>query len=57
MEELLNGLVAKCGIDKATAEKVIAFLKDNATKLPQWLAGNDTAKAIADKVGLGGFLK
>jgi len=34
MEEIINGLVEKVGLDKATAEKVIAFLKENADKLP-----------------------
>ena len=29
MEELLNKLVEKTGIDKATAEKVISFLHDH----------------------------
>lgn len=51
MEELLAGLVEKVGLDKDTAEKVIAFLKDNADDLPGWLA----KAGIADQLpgGLG----
>ncbi|MDB5080820.1 MAG: hypothetical protein JWP00_2744 [Chloroflexi bacterium] len=57
MEELVNQLVAKVGIDKATAEKVVAFLKEHATEVPQWLGQNDIAKGVMDKLpgGLGGM--
>jgi hypothetical protein len=57
MEELLSGLTEKVGLDKETAEKVIAFLKENAGKLPEMLGG-DTMDAIKDKLpgGLGGLL-
>ncbi len=54
MEELINQLVTKVGIDRATAEKVANFLKDNASQLPKWLGQS----GIADKLpgGLGGML-
>ncbi len=54
MEELLKGLTEKVGIDMATAEKVVAFLKDNASDVPGWLA----KAGIADKLpgGLGDLL-
>ena len=56
MEEMIAGLMAKVGIDRATAEKVFAFLKDNAEKVPEWIGSNETAKAIVSKVpGLGGL--
>ena len=57
MDELVNQLVSKVGIDKATAEKVANFLKDNATQVPKWL-GSDMTKGMADKLpgGLGGML-
>jgi hypothetical protein len=57
MEELVNQLVAKVGIDKATAEKVVAFLKEHATEVPQWLGQSDIAKGVMDKLpgGLGGM--
>ena len=39
MEELINGLVEKCGLDKAQADAVVAYLKENMTKLPEMLDG------------------
>lgn len=56
MDELISGLISKVGLDKATAEKVVGFLKENATKVPQWLGSSDAAKGIAEKVGLGSLL-
>ncbi len=54
MDELLNGLVEKVGLDKETAEKVISFLKDNASDIPGLLA----KAGLADKLpgGLGKLL-
>lgn len=54
MEELIAGLTEKVGIDKETAEKVVAFLKDNAADVPGWLA----KAGLADKLpgGLGKLL-
>tara|TARA_R110002073_G_scaffold300298_1_gene467606 strand:+ start:22848 stop:23012 length:165 start_codon:yes stop_codon:yes gene_type:complete len=54
MEELISGLTEKVGIDKATAEKVVAFLKDHADEVPGWLA----KAGLADKLpgGLGKLL-
>lgn len=54
MDELLSGLTEKVGIDKETAEKVIAFLKEHADEVPGWLA----KAGIADKLpgGLGDLL-
>ncbi len=53
MDELVNQLVSKVGIDKATAEKVVNFLKENVTQVPKWLG----QAGIADKLpgGLGGM--
>jgi hypothetical protein len=55
MEDIVEKMVAKVGIDKATAEKVIAFLKDHAGDVTKFLASNDTVKNLADKLpgGLG----
>lgn len=54
MEELIAGLTEKVGIDKETAEKVVAFLKDNIDEVPGWLA----KAGVADKLpgGLGKLL-
>ncbi len=58
MDEMINGLVAKTGISKEQAEKVVAFLKENATKVPGWLGSTDVGQSIKDKLpgGLGGML-
>ncbi len=52
---MIQGLMNKVGIDRAKAEQVTAFLRENAAKVPQWLASNETAKAVMDKLpgGLG----
>jgi len=46
MDDLINQLVSKVGIDKATAEKVVNFLKENADQVPKWLG----SAGIADKL-------
>jgi hypothetical protein len=58
MDELINGLVTKVGLDEATAKKVVTFLKENATQLPALLANNETAKSLVDKLpgGVGSML-
>ena len=38
MEDLIEGLIEKVGIDKETAEKVVAFLKEHADEIPGLLA-------------------
>ena len=57
MEEFVNKLVEKVGIDRATAEKVVAFLKEHAAEVPKWLQ-SDAATDLLSKAkgGLGGFL-
>ena len=37
MENLINDICLKTGIDRATAEKVAGYLKDNFTRLPELL--------------------
>ncbi len=58
MDEFVNQMAAKVGIDKATAEKVVAFLKEHAAELPKLLGENEMAKGMLDKLpgGLGGML-
>ena len=53
MEELIQKMVDTVGIDRATAEKVIAFLKDHAADVVQALSKS----GIKDKLpgGLGGL--
>jgi hypothetical protein len=54
MEDLINNMVAKVGIDKATAEKVIDFLKEHAGDVTKFIAEH----GILDKLpgGLGDTL-
>lgn len=54
MEKLINELCERTGISREQAEKVVAFIKDNAGRIPQMLqAGNGggVAQGIAGKVG------
>jgi hypothetical protein len=55
MEDFISGLTEKVGIDRATAEKVVAFIKDHADEIPGWLAQS----GIMDKLpgGLGDKLE
>lgn len=50
MDEFVNQLMSKVGLDKATAEKVVAFLKDNVDEIPKWLGSNDMAKGIMNNL-------
>ena len=58
MDELIQGLVAKVGLDEETAKKVFTFLQENADSIPSWLTSSDLAKGVMDKIpgGLGGLL-
>ena len=51
MDEFIQKMVDKVGIDKSTAEKVMAFLKDHADDAVKYLQSS----GIADKLpgGLG----
>lgn len=60
MDQLIEQLCAKTGIDRATADKVAQFIKNHAHEIPQWISqaksgegGNvmDQAKGL-----LGGFM-
>ncbi len=57
MDDLIQGLMSKVGLDKATAEKVIAFLKENANDLPAMLAKSGMADKLPGGLGksLGGL--
>jgi hypothetical protein len=48
MEEFVNQMVEKVGIDRETAEKVVAFLKEHAADVPRWLQ-SDTAQSLLDQ--------
>ncbi len=54
MDDLIDNMVAKVGIDKATAEKVIDFLKEHASDVSKFIAD----RGLLDKLpgGLGDTL-
>ena len=54
----MKQLCEKVGLDEATAQKVVAFLKDHAADVPKWLGDSDMLKQAAAKLpgGLGGLL-
>ena len=55
MEDFVNKMVEKVGIDKATAEKVVAFLKDHAEDAVKYLQSSGMADklpgGLGDKLG------
>jgi hypothetical protein len=55
MDELVDRLVEKVGIDKETARKVVDFLKEHASELPKWLGENETLRGVAERFNLGGL--
>lgn len=57
MEEMIEGLMSKVGLSKEKAEQVVEFVKDNASKLPEWLGKSDMVKDIAGRIGLGGLVQ
>lgn len=55
MDEFIQKMVDKVGIDKGTAEKVMAFLKDHAEDAVKYLQTSGIADklpgGVADKLG------
>ena len=55
MEDFVNKMVEKVGIDKATAEKVLAFLKEHADDAVAYLQKSGVADklpgGLGDKLG------
>ena len=58
MEDFVAKMVAKVGIDKATAEKVVAFLKDHADEALPLLKSSGVLEKLPGGLGgkLGGLL-
>ncbi len=58
MEELIQNLADKVGLDRATAEKVADFIKDNASSIPGWIASSGLADKLPGGLGdqIAGFL-
>lgn len=55
MEDFVNKMVEKVGIDRTTAEKVIDFLKDHADEAVEYLQKSGIANklpgGLGDKLG------
>jgi hypothetical protein len=51
MEELINQLMSKVGIDRQTAEKVANFLRDNASRIPEWLGQSGMGSKLPGGLG------
>ncbi len=58
MEELINQLSAKVGIDKATATKVADFIQEHAADIPKWLGQSGIMDKLPGGLGdtISGFL-
>lgn len=41
MDKLINELTQKVGIDRSQAEKVVSYLKDNVSRIPEMLRGDN----------------
>jgi hypothetical protein len=46
MDEMMQGLKAKAGLSDEQAQKAVQFLKENKSKVPQWLG--DTGGKFKD---------
>lgn len=57
MDDMIQGLMEKCGLSEDQAKQVFSFLSDNASKVPEWLAESGLKDKLADKLpgGLGGL--
>jgi hypothetical protein len=51
MDEFIQKMVDKVGIDKSTAEKVVAFLKDHADDAVKYLQSSGIADKLPGGVG------
>jgi hypothetical protein len=55
--DLIGNLTEKCGISREQAEKVVEYITEHKDEVIEYLGKSDTAKGIADKVGLGKFFE
>ena len=55
MEEFIETLITKVGIDRATAEKVVAVVKEHADDIPRWIGKSGVLDklpgGLGDKLG------
>jgi len=59
MEEFIEKLVAKVGISREQADKVVALIKEHADDIPKWIASTSIGGAVVDKLpdSVGKFFK
>lgn len=57
MEEMIQGLVTKCGLSEEQAKTVYDYLVENGPQVTQWLSDSGMKDKIKDKLpgGLGGL--
>lgn len=55
MEEFIRGLMAKVGLSEEQARQVVAFIQENADKVPELLESSGIAGKLPG--GLGGLFK
>jgi hypothetical protein len=53
MNELMEGLVTKCGLSKEQGVKVVAYLEEHAHELPKLLGSTDIGKGLVEKLPVG----
>lgn len=51
MEQFINGLTDKVGLDRSTAERVVQFVKDNWSQVPGWIASSGVADKLPGGIG------
>lgn len=49
MDEFINNMVAKTGIDKETATKVVDFIKEHASEIPALFSNNEGIGDLVQK--------
>ncbi len=58
MEEFIETLMTKAGLDRATAEKVVNVIKEHADDVPKWLGQSGVLDKLPGGLGdkIGGLL-
>ncbi|HRI44677.1 MAG TPA: hypothetical protein PLL78_10740 [Fimbriimonadaceae bacterium] len=51
MQEFIDQLVAKVGLDKETAAKVVAFVQEHAADIPKWIGQSGFADKLPGGIG------
>jgi hypothetical protein len=59
MEDFVEKLMAKVGISREQADKVVALVKEHADDIPKWFASTSIGANVVDKLpdSVGKFFK